>query len=78
MVRHRVEIQRLCQLYFKSAGVHDCLALRVAIGVCRCGGGAKTSGIKGESRMYVQVAKVSISIRIDLLAIWIYLRLGGE
>ena len=69
MVRYRIEIQRLCQLYFKSAGVHDCLALCVAIGVRRCGGGAKASGIKGEGCMYVQVAKVSISVRIELSAI---------
>ena len=78
MVRYRVEIQRLCQLYFKSTGVHDCLALRVAIGVRRCGGGAKTSGIKGEGGMYVQVAKVSISIRIERSAICINLGRGGK
>ena len=78
MVRYRIEIQRLRQLYFKSAGVHDCLASGVAIGVRRRGGGAKTSGIKGKGCMHVQVAKVSISIPIELSAICMNLGQGGK
>ena len=78
MIRYRVEIQWLCQLYFKAPGVRDRFALSIAVGVRRCGGGAKSRCIERQCRMYMQIAEVGIAIRIELKAITVSIWQGGN
>ena len=78
VVGHRVKVQRLAQLHLESAGVGQGLTLGIAVGVVRGIGDAEYIGIEGVGRVYMQVAKVGIALRVGPGPQFQNLAIGGQ